>query len=542
MREQLLPGVRHVLSSVKPRAGSTLAPHETAARDTAPDAAEPLLVRARAITKAFGGTFALDAVDLDLHGGEIHALVGENGAGKSTLSRILAGVHSPDGGTIELQGRPVELDSPAAAQRLGIAMIHQEPSLFPDLTVGENILIGRQPLGRTRWIDRSAMNARARELLDALGVRLDPRQRVRGLSVAELQMVEMAGALSRDSRVLFVDEPTASLTPAEVEQLFRILRGIRDRGAAIVFVGHRLEEVFAIADRITVLRDGRLALSGLAGELTAEAVIQAMVGRELEELYTRTPASPGPVLLSVEGLRRTGVFEDVSFDVREGEIVALAGLVGAGRSEIAQAIFGVERPDGGTVRLGGRALQIRDPLDAIRVGIAYVPEDRQAQGLAIDKTIVSNVTLAILGEVSRLGFLQTRREHEIAATWARRLDLRTRDLSRAVEELSGGNQQKVVLARWLAARPRLLILDEPTRGVDIGAKREIHRLMDELVHKGVGILMISSDLPEVLAMSDRIVVIRDGRTAATFDAAAIDAADVMAAAIGISGSAGGETT
>jgi rhamnose transport system ATP-binding protein len=495
-----------------------------------PTAGAPLL-SARATTKAFGGTLALDAADLDLHGGEIHALVGENGAGKSTLARILSGVHSPDGGTIELEGRPVAFDSPAAAQRLGITMIHQEPSLFPDLTVGENILIGRQPLGRMRWIDRSAMNTRARRLLATLGVGLDPRRPVRGLSVAELQMVEMAGALSRDSRVLLVDEPTASLTPAEVEQLFRILRGLRERGAAIVFVGHRLEEVFAIADRITVLRDGRVVLSRPAGELTTEAVIHAMVGRELEELYARTPASSGPVLLSVEGLCRAGVFEDISFQIREGEIVSLAGLVGAGRSEIAQAIFGVDRLDTGTIRLHGRTLKIREPLDAIRAGIAYLPEDRQAQGLAVDKTIVSNVTLAILNDVSRLGFLQQRREREIAAGWAQRLDLRARNLSAAVEELSGGNQQKVVVARWLAARPRLLILDEPTRGIDIGAKRAIHRLMDELVHEGVGILMISSDLPEVLAMSDRIVVVREGRIAATFEAAAVGAAEVMAAAI-----------
>jgi rhamnose transport system ATP-binding protein len=502
------------------------------------DAADRLLVRARGITKAFGGTLALDAVDLDLRPGEVHALVGENGAGKSTLARILSGVHSPDAGTIELDGEPAELDSPATAQRLGIAMIHQEPSLFPDLSVGENISVGRQPLGRGRWIDRSVMNARARELLGALGVRLDPRRLVRGLSVAELQMVEMANALSRNARLLFVDEPTSSLTPAEVDQLFEILRGLRARGTAIVFVGHRLEEVFAIADWITVLRDGRVVVSRPVGELTMEAVIHAMVGRALEE--PRTPASPGPVLLSVEGLGRAGVFEDVSFHVREGEIVALAGLVGAGRSEIAQAIFGIERPDRGTVRLAGRPLRIRQPGDAIRAGIAYVPEDRQAQGLAVDKAIVSNITLAILADVSRLGFLQSRKERTIAATWARRLDLRARSLSSAVKELSGGNQQKVVVARWLAAEPRLLILDEPTRGVDVGAKREIHHLMDELVHQGVGILMISSDLPEVLAMSDRIVVVRDGRVAATFEASAVDATEVMTAAIGATAPASAE--
>lgn len=477
-----------------------------------PVPSQPLL-SARGISKAFGGTPVLQNVSLDLMPGEVHVVLGENGAGKSTFNKILSGVYTPDSGEILLDGRKVALSSPAAAQECGIALLPQEPSVFPDLDIAENIFMGRQPTnGPLRGLNWRAMYDQAHELLTSLGVHLDPRRRMGGLSVAAQQMVEMARAMSQNARVLILDEPTASLSPDEVADLFRIVRQLRERGAAIVFISHRLEEVFDIGDRITVLRDGEFIRTVLPRETTREEIIRMMVGRELSSLFEREQGTIGAPLLQVTGLSRRGYFRDISFEVRRGEIVGLAGLVGAGRTEVAEAIFGVTPLDSGTVQLDGKAIAIKSPRDAVKLGLAYVPEDRQAHGLLLPMSIAHNVTLPVLREFARAGWLNQRRERSVAGDYTTRLHLRAaRSVDQAASELSGGNQQKVVLAKWLLTQPRVLILDEPTRGIDIGAKAEVHRLMGELAHQGLAILMISSELPEILAMSDRVLVMREGR-------------------------------
>lgn len=507
--------------------------NQTAKAGVKPEITRPVL-EVVGVSKAFGGILALDHVNLIMRPGEIHAIVGENGAGKSTLIRMLGGVHSPDTGEILLAGEPISISSPLAAARLGIAVIYQEPSVFPDLDVGENIFVGRQPL-TPGWprIDRSRMYREAGALLRRLGARLDARAAIRGLSVAGLQLVEMAAALSHDARTLFVDEPTASLTPAEAEDLFAILRELRRAGTAIGFISHRLEEVFALADWITVLRDGRVTASGPVEEFDQQKVIQAMVGRPLDMLVQRSERTPGDPMLQVENLSADGYFAQVSFEVRASEIVGLAGLVGAGRTEIARAIFAIDQAHSGRVLLGGREVRFRHPGQAVRAGVAYVPEDRQQHGLVWPMSIAENVSLASLGRVSRLGWVRRGVERHVARRWSTRLAVRSRDVDQRVSELSGGNQQKAVLGKWLETRPRLLILDEPTRGVDVGAKAEIHRLMEELASHGVAILMISSELPEILAMSDRVIVIRDGSVAAVIERAEATAESVMAAAIGL---------
>lgn len=491
--------------------------------------AEPVL-EARGVSKVFGGTVALDHVDLALRAGEIHALVGENGAGKSTLTKVLCGVHRPDTGELLLDGTPVCFRSPAEAQANSVAILYQEPALFGDLEVAENVFIGRQPTtGRPPRIDRRAMRRAAGALLQSLGVRVDPEVPVARLSLAEAQMVEMAGALSRKARVLIVDEPTAALTPREVEELFRVLRELRDRRVSVLFIGHRLEEVFSIADRITVLRDGQLVTSRHASVIGQDEVIRAMVGRAQQVAAERNARVYGEILLSARHLGRTGVFSDVSFEIRAGEVLGLAGLVGAGRSEVARAIFGVDGLDAGEVIIDGHR-GVRDPADAVRKGLALVPESRQEQGLALELPIQQNISLPLLRELSRGGWVQRGRERSLAREWAQRLRVRARDVGQPARELSGGNQQKVVLAKWLATEPRVLILDEPTRGVDIGAKAEIHRLIDELCRRSLAILLISSDLPEILALSDRILVLREGRVAAQLTRDEATAERVIAAA------------
>jgi rhamnose transport system ATP-binding protein len=497
-----------------------------------PEVVRPAL-EVRGLSKTFGGTLALDHVDFQMQPGEVHAIVGENGAGKSTLIKTLGGVHQPDAGEILIDGQATHISSPVVATKLGIAVIYQEPSVFPDLDVGENIFIGRQPLTRgLPRIDRSRMHRDAARLLDRLGSRLDPRAPVRGLSVADLQVVEMAAAVSRDARILFIDEPTASLTPAEAEDLFRILRELRRTGTSIGFISHRLEEVFALADRLSVLRDGRVVSTGPVSEFDEDRVVREMVGRQLDVLFQRTTGDAGESVLRVDELSSDGVFANISFEVRSGEIVGMAGLVGAGRSEIARAIFGIDRTDGGHLFLNGRELRFSSPAEAVHAGVAYVPEDRQQHGLVLPMSISENITLPSLARFASAGWLRRSQERKTAESWSGRLRVRSRDAGQRVSELSGGNQQKAVLGKWLETKPRLLILDEPTRGVDVGAKVEIHRLMDELAGEGMAILMISSELPEVLAMSDRVLVIRDGKLAATLERGEATAETVMAAAIG----------
>ncbi len=482
------------------------------------------------VRKSFGSVAALRRADLLVSAGSIHALVGENGAGKSTLVKIVAGVHRRDAGEVRFLGAPVDFASTAESKAAGIAVIYQEPTLFPDLSVTENIFMGRQPLGRWRRIDRRAMYAEAERLFRRLGVHIDPRRPARGLSIADQQLIEIAKAISLDAALLIMDEPTAALSGVEVERLFAVARGLRDEGRGLVFVSHRFDEVFALCDTVTVMRDGEHVSTGAIADTSVDELVSRMVGREVAELYPKTPAAIGDVVLEVDGLELAGTFHGVSFTVRAGEIVGLAGLVGAGRSEIARAVFGVDGYDAGTVRLLGRPVPPRDPRAAIRAGMAFVPEDRRRQGLVTDSSVARNVAGVIRRDLTRGGLLTTRAEHRAAAPWAARLAVRTGALDLAALTMSGGNQQKVVIAKWLATGPKLLIIDEPTRGIDVGTKAEVHRLLSDLAGQGMAILMISSELPEVLGMADRVLVVCEGRLTAELDRAEATPEAVMHAA------------
>ncbi len=466
------------------------------------------------VTKSFGAVQALRGARLELYPGEAHALVGENGAGKSTLIKVLAGVHQPDSGRLTVDGRPATFRTTSDAMAAGVAVIYQEPTLFPDLTVAENIFVGRQPRGRAGTIDRAAMNAAATGLFERLGVPLHPDHPARGLSIADQQLVEIAKALSVGARVLVMDEPTAALSGVEVDRLFAVVRGLREEGAAILFISHRFSEVEALCERVTVMRDGRHVSTDLMTEVTTDELVRRMVGRELSALFPKQDVEPGDVVLEVEGLTRAGVFADVSFQVRAGEIVALAGLVGSGRSEVVQSVFGVDPRDAGTVRVAGRTLPPNRPRAAMAAGLALVPEDRRQQGLILDLSIQRNITLPRSRALASLGLLTGRSERRSAKDWAERLHTRFARLTDPVATLSGGNQQKVVLAKWLSTEPKVLIVDEPTRGIDVATKSEVHRLMSELAARGVAVLMVSSELPEVLGMADRVLVMREGRLAA----------------------------
>jgi len=483
--------------------------------------------------KHFGAVHALVDGDIELFGSEVHGLVGENGAGKSTLVKILAGVHRPDSGRLLLDGEEAIFDNAKQSQAAGIAIIFQEPTLFPDLTVAENIFVGVQPLKRFRRIDGRRMRREVTMLFEQLGVRLDPDRLARGLSIADQQLVEIAKALTTNARVIVMDEPTAALATNEVQRLFRIVHTLRARGNAVLFVSHRLEEIFEMCQRVTVMRDGRRVWTRPIDELTVPSVIRAMVGRDMDALFPKLPAEPGGVVLKLDRLTREGDFTDVSFVVRSGEIVALAGLVGAGRTEVARAIFGIDRWDAGSVEIDGRRLPPGSPSAAMSAGIGLVPEDRRQQGLVMDFSIERNIALASLDTVQRGGLIFRGAERSFARDWALRLQLKYARLSNPVWTLSGGNQQKTVLAKWLGRKPRLLIVDEPTRGIDVGTKAEVHRLLSELAAQGVAVLMISSELPEVLGMADRIVVLFEGRVTREFVRADADEDAIMRAATGV---------
>jgi rhamnose transport system ATP-binding protein len=483
-------------------------------------------------TKSFGAVHALQDASITLYPGEAHALLGENGAGKSTLVKILGGVHRPDQGELLIDGEPVVFSGPAAARDAGVSIIYQEPSLFPDLSVAENIFMGRQPLRGARRIDRGAMRKAAAALFAQLGVEIDLERPARGLSVADQQIVEIAKALSLGAGVMVMDEPTAALTTVEADRLFEVIRTLRAQGTAVLFISHRLEEVFASCQWVTIMRDGRFVRTAAIDELTVDDVIRSMVGRQLADLFPKSETSPGVPVLEVESLSSRGVFDGVSFTVRAGEIVALAGLVGAGRSEVARAVFGVDRRTSGTVRLDGRVLPAGDPVAAMNAGMALVPEDRRQQGLVMDMGIDQNTALASLGRLSRGGLIRRSSENALAAEWTSRLQVKYGRLRDAAATLSGGNQQKVVLGKWLARSPKLLIIDEPTRGIDVGTKAEVHRILDSLVADGMAVLMISSELPEVLAMADRVIVLREGRITAELTREQADEDSVMRAATG----------
>ncbi|ADI14268.1 sugar ABC transporter ATP-binding protein [Truepera radiovictrix] len=484
------------------------------------------LLRLEGIRKSFGGVRALKGVSFTLRAGEVHALVGENGAGKSTLIKVLSGVYRPDEGEIVLDGERVLFSSPRHAQAAGIATIHQETSLFPDLSVLENLFMGRQPTrgGRIRW---GVMRAEAEALLRRLNLQLPLNARLGDLGKARAQLVEIAKALLQRARLLILDEPTAALTQRDVRSLFVTLRELQTQGVSMIYISHRLEEIFEIAQQVTVLRDGEAVGWGRVAQIDQDWLIAKMVGRVHKALYPRTLRPPGRVLLDVQGLSQPGAFKDVSFRVHEGEIVALAGLVGSGRSEVARALFGIDPYASGTATLLGEPLP-RNPRRAVRQGLAMVPEDRGKEGLIGALSVQQNLSLATLRLGTRLDFA---REASRAREAIAELGIRPANGEMAARNLSGGNQQKVVIGKWLATQPKLLILDEPTQGVDVGAKAEIHRLMDALVAQGLGVLMISSELLEVLGMADRILVMRGGRIVAELPRGASQE-DVMRAATG----------
>ncbi|MFF3342731.1 sugar ABC transporter ATP-binding protein [Streptomyces flavidovirens] len=500
-----------------------------------PDTGPAPVLALKDVSKSFGAVRALQDVSLQLFPGEAHALAGENGAGKSTLIKTLAGVHRPDTGQVLLDGAPVAFHGPADARDAGIAVIYQEPTLFPDLSIAENIFMGRQPRRALGRIDRKAVHAATAALMRRLGVGLDPQRPARGLSIADQQIVEIAKALSFDARVLIMDEPTAALTGSETARLFSVVEALRAESAAVLFISHRLEEIFQLCRRVTTLRDGRWVSSELLDGLTEDDLIRRMVGRDLDELYPKQVTEIGETALSVHRLTREGVFRDVSFEVRRGEIVALAGLVGAGRSEVVQAVFGVDRADAGEVRINGTSLPAGSPTAAMDAGIALVPEDRRQRGLVMEMSIERNIALTGLDKLGKAGLVRRALEQGRAADWAVRLQLKYNKLSDSVGVLSGGNQQKVVLAKWLATEPSVLIVDEPTRGIDVGTKAEVHRLLSALAAEGLAVLMVSSDLPEVLGMADRVLVMHEGRLVAEIPRAEATEESVMAAATGRNG-------
>ncbi|MFB9307793.1 rhamnose transport system ATP-binding protein [Agromyces hippuratus] len=496
-----------------------------------PGASEPApALELRDIQKSFGSVVALRSGTIEVDAGSIHALVGENGAGKSTLVKIVAGLYRRDAGVFRLEGTDVDFTSTAESKAAGIAVIYQEPTLFPDLSVTENVFMGRQPVGRFGRIDRKAMRAEVDGLFQRLGVRIDPERPADGLSIADQQVIEIAKAISLDAKVLIMDEPTAALSGVEVDRLFQIARSLRDEGRALIFISHRFDEVFDLCDTVTVMRDGAYISTNRIADTNVDEIVRQMVGRDVTELFPKQETTIGGPLLEVEGLTSAGVFHDISLTVRAGEIVGLAGLVGAGRSEVARAIFGVDHYQAGSVRLNGTPVPAKSPTAAMRLGLALVPEDRRKQGLVLDSSVSRNTTLAIRSQLAKFGIITSGFENRAARVWASRLEVKTNALSTVAGTLSGGNQQKVVLGKWLATEPTVLIIDEPTRGIDVGTKAEVHRLLSELAGQGMGILMISSELPEVLGMADRVLVMREGRITAEIDRADATSENVMFAA------------
>ena len=491
------------------------------------------LLDVRNLEKSFPGVKALTGVSFDVRAGEVHALLGENGAGKSTLIKIVSGVYQPDGGEILIDGREARFATPEDAKRAGVATIYQELLLFPELTVAENIFLGHAPRASGGRIDWRAMRAKAEALLASLEIDdLAADQIVGALSVGHRQRVEILRALSHEARILIMDEPTAALTEADVTRLFDIVRRLKSRGVGIVYISHRLDELFAIADRVTVLRDGGYVGQRAMADTNAGELVQMMVGRRIENLFPKVTVPIGAPVLEAQGLVCRPMTRNVSLTVRSGEIVGLAGLVGSGRSELAQVLFGITPAEQGDIRIEGTPVRIDSPERARDRGVAYVPEDRGVQGLVRPMSVLHNFSLAGLGALSRLGFIDRAAERRMAEAGVQRFSVKTSSLEEVAGRLSGGNQQKIVLGKWLANNPKLLILDEPTRGVDGGAKAEIHRLMSELAGEGVAILMISSELPEVLGMSDRVLVMREGRLVAEFDRAHATSEAVGAAMMG----------
>lgn len=491
------------------------------------------ILRMVGIHKYFPGIKALDGVDFEVRNGEVHALIGENGAGKSTMVKLMTGVYEPTYGSIELSGQPVTFRSPQDSQAAGIAAIHQEASMFPELSVTENVFLGH-PIAnsRTRLLDWKAMHNRTRELMEQLELSIDPKRIVRSLSTAERHMVEIVKALSQNAEIVIMDEPTSALSLHEVAELFGIIRRLRDQGKAVVFISHKFDEIREISDTFTVLRDGKYVGHGTITETGDDEIVKLMVGRSLDTLFPKSDAEIGNPVLHVENLSLVGTFRDVSFTLHEGEILGFFGLVGAGRSEVMRAIFGIDRATAGSISLRGRPVPTPSPGTMMNLGVAMVPEDRQSQGAILPMTIDHNITLPSLRTISPRGVLNRSEEERLTDRFATKMEVRATSWKQLVNQLSGGNQQKVVIAKWLATEPRILILDEPTKGIDVATKAEVHRFMSELAAHGIAVILVSSELPEILGMADRIVVMHEGLVTGEFSRDEANSEVIMAAATG----------
>ncbi|WP_246473044.1 sugar ABC transporter ATP-binding protein [Pelagibacterium limicola] len=504
----------------------------------APDSAVPRpCLSLRDVSKSFPGVRALNRIGLELHPGQVTALVGENGAGKSTLVKILTGIYQPDEGAIELDGAPISLPTAHAALDQGITAIHQETVLFDELSVAENIFLGHAPRTRIGLIDWRRLRAEASSLLQAMGAPIHPDMRLKDLSIANKHLVAVARALSIEARIVIMDEPTAALSHKEIEELFVLIDMLKQDGKAILFISHKFDEIFRVADRYTVFRDGEMVASGMMRDTSQAELVRMMVGRSVEHVFPKQDVTPGETVLTVKGLTHPTEFEDISFDLRRGEILGFYGLVGAGRTETMQALFGITRTSAGTVTLDGKPALAKNPAHAVDMGIVYVPEDRGRQGAVIGLPIFQNISLPSLRNTSRAGFLHIANELALARKYSERLDLRAAALDQDVGTLSGGNQQKVVIGKWLATRPRVIILDEPTKGIDIGSKAAVHAFMSELAAEGLCVIMVSSELPEIMGMSDRVIVMREGRIAGEFDRSGLNAETLVRTAAGIEGEA-----
>ncbi|MBU3029137.1 sugar ABC transporter ATP-binding protein [Paracoccus marinaquae] len=494
----------------------------------------------RGIVKTFPGVRALDGVQMDLFPGQVTALIGENGAGKSTIVKVLTGIYQPDEGQITVDGAETQFPTAQAAGDAGVTAIHQETVLFDEMTVAENIFIGHAPRGRFGLIDRKAMQDRAREILASIGADLNPATRLRDLGIASKHLVAIARALSIDARVVIMDEPTAALSHKEIAELYELVEKLKHQGKAILFISHKFDEIFRIADRWTVFRDGQFVGEGRMAGTSESELVKLMVGRAVDQIYPKRPARIGKPALTVAGYCHPTEFDEITFTLHEGEILGFYGLVGAGRSEVMQALFGITQPSKGACRIGEDVRVIRSTAQAVEAGIVYVPEDRGRQGVVKGLPIFQNVTLPSLRQTSRNGFLRLAEEFALAREYTQRLDLRAASLDQDVGLLSGGNQQKVVIAKWLATRPRVIILDEPTKGIDIGSKAAVHDFMSELAAQGLAVIMVSSEIPEVLGMSDRVIVMREGRIAAEFEGEAMTPENLVRAAVGIGAQERGE--
>jgi rhamnose transport system ATP-binding protein len=491
------------------------------------------VLECRKITKHFPGIKALDEVDFNIRPGEVHALIGENGAGKSTLVKIITGIHQPDSGVILQNGEPVEFRNPTASQLAGIAAIHQEATMFPELSVTENIYMGHHLTRRVgRLLDWKGMKLKTRSLLEKLDLDINLDTKVKDLSVAQRHMVEIVKALSLDAKIVIMDEPTSALSLREVEDLYKIIRQLKAAGQGIVFISHKFEDIYEIADYFTVLRDGRYIGEGQVAETEVDEIVRMMVGRSLDQMFPKSKVQLGDTILKVEGLSRTGIFKDVSFDLHCGEILGFFGLVGAGRSEVMQAVFGIDTATSGKISVKGRELSITSPPVAMDHGIAYVPEDRQIQGTILDMSIQDNITLPIVDKLASYSLLNSRKEREVTREFGERMEIKTSGWTQAVNSLSGGNQQKVVLAKWLATHPEILIMDEPTKGIDVATKARVHEFISQLAAEGLAIILISSEIPEILGMADRIVVMYEGKITACLNRSEADSETLVKAAMG----------